>query len=488
MRTSVSEIIRLLGGVPVNPAELDMILDGVSACSDECRPGTVFVAVKGCRADGHDFLEDAFERGASLAVVSNAAALGKHPGVLVEDSRQALSRLASHFSGSPSEHLTCIGITGTNGKTTINWIIHHLLTALGRKSIRIGTLGTFSEGVISRNEGLTTPDPVRLHSDLAIAGEKGVDVAVMEASSQALHQERVSDIAFDVGVYTNLTRDHLDYHGDMGDYYKAKEMLFSLLMRSPKPFKLGVINIDCPYGRTLLRMQGFESISYGTSSSAMLRISEIENTSRSGNFLLTWNGTAHKVVTGLIGRHNALNVGAAVATCIGLGFRAEEVIDALRQVPQVPGRLQHVSGGGFDIFIDYAHTPDALENALGALREVTRGRLWVVFGCGGDRDRGKRPQMAAVACGIADEVVVTSDNPRNEDPGQIIADIVGEGARVAFVEPDRRRAVRETLSRAGNGDVVLIAGKGHEDYQIVGNERRHFSDLEEVMAALAAGS
>lgn len=484
MKVQVRTLVNLLEAVPINGLSEDFVVEGVSAASAACRPGYVFAAARGVKADGHDFIEDAFSHGAALAVVSDASKIGNRPGLLVTDSRRALSRLADYFAGSPSRDLICVGVSGTNGKTTINWIIHNLFVALGKKSIRIGTLGTFSEGVIDRREGLTTPDAVRLHEDLALARSKGVQAAVMETSSHSLDQERVADIAFDAGVFTNLTRDHLDYHGDMENYFKAKNKLFALLAEGKKSTKIGVVNVDCPYGRRLLQFRGMDLISYGTSSHAMMRVQKIEGTSSSGSFVLSFQGASAAVQSRFIGRHNALNIAAAMGVCTGLGYSFNECLTALESVPQVPGRLEHLQGRGLDVFVDYAHTPDALENALGSLREVSTGKLWVVFGCGGDRDRGKRPQMAEIAARIADEVVVTSDNPRTEDPLQIINDIMSSGVKARIVDPDRRTAIREALLNAAPGDVVLIAGKGHEDYQILGTTKHHFSDSEEVRAVL----
>ncbi len=242
--------------------------------------------------------------------------------------------------------------------------------------------------------------------------------------------------------------------------------------------------MDCPYGMRLVQFRGVDMISYGISSHAMMRVQEIQGTSRAGRFVLSYSGESADVQSRFIGRHNALNIAAAIGACVGLGYGFKECLAALESVPQVPGRLEHIQGRGFDVFVDYAHTPDALENSLGCLREVTRGKLWVVFGCGGDRDRGKRPQMAEVASRIADEVVVTSDNPRTEDPLRIVNDILSSGIKTRIVDPDRRTAIRETLLNANSGDVVLIAGKGHEDYQILGTTKHHFSDTEEVRAVL----
>lgn len=480
----IETIAKLLAAEAVNGVSANLQIDKVSARSASCSSGTLFVAVPGVKADGHDFIEDACSRGASCLVVSKASKLNGRPGLLVPDTRRALSLLAALFAGNPSASMTCIGVTGTNGKTTIHWILFYLLELLGRRPLRIGTLGAYSQGIIDRNEGLTTPDPVSVQQDIGFAKAHGADCIVMETSSHALDQHRVSDVHFDVGVFTNLTRDHLDYHGDMDSYFQAKLGLFTIIALNGKPVKAAVINIDCPYGRTIPEYENFQVLTYGTSPEAAIRVSDLTISSDASTFRLSFKGQSKIVHLSFIGRHNALNIAAAVGACIAIGHSFADIVEALPGVPQVPGRLEHISAQGLDIFVDYAHTPDALENTLMALREVTKERLWVVFGCGGDRDRGKRPQMAEIAARLADEVAVTSDNPRTEDPEKIIADILSSGVKPTLVDADRSKAIHEVIRRAGQGDVVLIAGKGHEDYQIIGTVKRHFSDVEEVADAL----
>ena len=485
MILSVQEIVEIIGAKPRNMVQMDLQITGLSANSANCKKGFVFVAIPGVGADGHDYINEAFSQGAVIAVVSDSSKLGERPGLLVEDTRKSLSKLASVFAGEPSKKLLCIGITATNGKTTINWLIYNILQLLGEKSIRIGTLGTFAEGVIDRKEGLTTPDPVTLHEDLALAFSSGVKAAVMEASSHALHQERVSEVDFDIGVYTNLTRDHLDYHGDMENYFKAKLKLFELISKGSKSHKLGIINIDCPYGRRLMGTKGLKLISYGTAEDAMLRISDIESSSSESSFCISYGSLKRKIQTKFIGRHNASNIAGTLGVFLGLGYEFDALLSVLPKLPQVPGRLEYVAGEGFDVFVDYAHTPDALENALGALKNLSKGNLWVLFGCGGDRDKGKRPQMAEIAARNADKIVVTSDNPRTEDPQDIINGILSSGIKPDIVNPDRREAIRAAIRSVRRGDVLLVAGKGHEDYQIIGKTKIHFSDVEEIRKALA---
>lgn len=444
--------------------------------------GGLFVALCGVKADGHDFIEDAFSHGAAAAVVSSSEKLGGRPGIIVGDTRAAMSRLSAYYAGEPTDTLRVAGITGTNGKTTIHWLMGHALERLGEPALRLGTLGFAAPGIVDTTM-LTTPDPLVLHKCLRKGLEAGARAAVMEVSSHALVQRRADDVQFDVGIFTNLTRDHLDYHGTMEEYYRAKRRLFELIANGRKTAKAAVINIDDEYGRRLFgecEDMGLHCRSYGRHPSAMLRIENFRQDFRGSAFALHIGGRTFEVASPFIGLHNAHNIAAAAGGCIALGYAPVNVLKALCTVPPVPGRLEPVGTEEMGVYVDYAHTPDALINVLSTLRELVKGTLWVVFGCGGDRDRGKRPEMASAAEQYADHVVVTSDNPRTEDPRAIIEDILSKGARPEIVEPDRRKAIRGALTAARPGDVVLIAGKGHEDYQIIGTQKLHFSDQEEV--------
>jgi UDP-N-acetylmuramyl-tripeptide synthetase len=374
-----------------------------------------------------------------------------------------------------------IGVTGTNGKTTTNWIIYQVLQQLGVGALRVGTLGSEYLGGARRDGGLTTPDAPSIHALLAEAYAAGARYAVMEASSHALHQSRLDHVQFDVGVFTNLTRDHLDYHNTFEEYFAAKSALFDLVGGASKATKAAVVNIDDPYGRriveTLLR-RGLREWSFGTDRAATVRVSSIREVGSGMVFTVEIRDHAGicEVAVPFIGMHNTENVVAALTSCLALGFRIEAILEALPKVAQVPGRLERVGLSGPRVFVDYAHTPDALERVLKALRPSTEGKLWVVFGCGGDRDRGKRPEMGLIASRLADEVVVTSDNPRTEAPEGIIDDILESGVKARIVEVDRRLAIGEAIRHAQHSDTVLIAGKGHEDYQIIGNTTLPFSD------------
>lgn len=486
MEITLNQLAALVSGELLNNGDSRPLITGVNSNSMLIDDGQAFVAIKGASSDGHCYTEDAENRGAAVLIVSDESSVRTKPAIVVKDTRVALSRLAAFFAGDPAAAMSVVGVTGTNGKTTINWMVHNLLLLLGRSSIRIGTLGTFSEGVLEKGEGLTTPDPITLHDDLRRAREAGVLTAVLEASSHSLEQHRVDDLQFDVGVYTNLTRDHLDYHGDMESYFLAKCRLFELLKNGSKRTRCGVVNIDCPYGKRLAeKYSSLNLFTYGASDEARLRISNIKISSRETTFRLEFDGEKTEISTGFIGKHNVYNLAAAAGAMLSLSFPLNEILSSLNRIPQVPGRLQYIEAKDFDVFVDYAHTPDALVNALSALRAVTRGRLWVLIGCGGDRDRGKRPQMAEAAQRLADKTVFTSDNPRTEDPDQILNDMLSTGVKPDILSADRREAIRLMISQAEEGDVLLVAGKGHEDYQILGKEKIHFSDSEEVLQALA---
>jgi UDP-N-acetylmuramoyl-L-alanyl-D-glutamate--2,6-diaminopimelate ligase len=452
----------------------------VSADSRSIEPGTCFVAVRGGSHDGHDFVGQALSAGASAVVCEDASFLPdgcETPHAVVPDSAEALGQLAQALRGGPGRKLTCLAVTGTNGKSTVAHLVRAILQQAGHPTGLIGTITyeTLTRSVPAR---MTTPDPVALADLMDEMRSAGATHLVMETSSHALQQRRTAGVPFDVGIFTNLSGDHLDYHGDMDSYLSAKCMLFeSLPDRATAVINRDDSRADIIEGCTRARVCW-----YGLSPAAELQ-GRIERIDIEGTDVeLTLAGESVRLRTPLIGRHNVYNLLAAVAACRAVGVRLQDAAQALEHVEAIPGRLQRVPGPGGDVFVDYAHTDDALANVLGALRPITKGRLIVMFGCGGDRDRSKRPRMAAVACDLADCVVVTSDNPRNEDPAAIIDDIlagVPAGARSkVLTEPDRREAIARAIGLAGSDDVVLLAGKGHETCQIVGQERRDFDDVQ----------
>jgi UDP-N-acetylmuramoyl-L-alanyl-D-glutamate--2,6-diaminopimelate ligase len=484
---SLQQLAELVGGHSQGQASVS----GLALSSVQLASGDLFVAVPGVKRDGHDFVAAAFEKGASACVVERVQALAGRPGIAVENSRRALSRLAAFFSGDCAQQMQLLAVTGTNGKTTINWLLHHALCKLSGSSLRIGTLGFAAQRGAQQlfcEEGeLTTADALTLHGYLARAHAAGVRSAVLEASSHALAQYRVEDMPFAVRIFTNLTRDHLDYHGSMQRYAEAKARLFSL--PAPKGGYTAVLNSDDRYDpmmRQVAQRHAQQIFSYGRSPGSDLLIDQ-QRRIDSEHWLLefSFRGQRQELRHRLAGDFNAYNLCATVGAILGLGYSLQQALDALHDAFPAPGRLQSVGSAELGVFVDYSHTPDSLENALIALRPQTKGKLWVLFGCGGDRDRGKRPQMGEVARRLADCVVVSSDNPRSEDPQKIIEDILSAGMRPDIVEVDRALAIEAAVIAAQPGDVILIAGKGHEDYQIIGTQKLHFSDVEQAKKALA---
>jgi UDP-N-acetylmuramoyl-L-alanyl-D-glutamate--2,6-diaminopimelate ligase len=451
----------------------------------------VFFALKGTSRDGHDFVQDAFLNGAVAAVVSNREALSGRSGVVVPDTRSAYSFASAWAYDFPSEQMACIGITGTNGKSTVQWLLHSALKVLEKSCLRIGTLGAYAEnrsGAFIDEETLTTPPAEGLHRLLAKAKNGGCSHAVMEVSSHALSQQRVHDVHFDAAIFTNLTRDHQDYHETVENYFAAKAELFQLLSRSQKPKRTAVVCLRDEYGQQLASdcvSMGVPILTYGWNLEAIVRIASFNQSFSGSTTELSFDGGTFAITTALIGRHNAENLSGAFAGLLALGFSPSESVRALTGVSAPPGRLEPVGNKEIGVYVDYAHTPDALENVLKTARELVVGKLWVIIGCGGDRDRGKRPLMGKAAVLNADRVIITSDNPRTEQPDAIIADILSEGITVHAVQPDRREAIRLALHEAGQGDVVVIAGKGHEDYQIIGSTKYPFSDQAEVRTFFA---
>jgi UDP-N-acetylmuramoyl-L-alanyl-D-glutamate--2,6-diaminopimelate ligase len=482
-RAGLATLLASLGPARVSgPCEREIA--ALALDSRRVGPGTLFVALRGERADGHAFAAAALLAGASAIVVDesfDARALPAGATVItVPDTRRALSRLAAAFYGEPSRELRVAGVTGTNGKTTTTHLLQSILEAAGMPCGRIGTLGAHFRGAMWPLEN-TTPLALELQAVLAEMLARGARAVALEVSSHALALDRVADVRFEVAALTNVTRDHLDFHGTFEAYAAAKRRLFERA-------DYGAFCSDDPLGRRwAAEFSGAHGsarvTTFGTGADAQVRASGVVLEPGASEF--TIDGL--RVRLPLPGRFNVLNALAAIAMARRLGVADETSAAALAQTARVPGRMEHVGAAGVDVLIDYAHTPDALENVLRAARETSRGRVAVVFGCGGDRDRGKRPEMGAIAAALADSIVVTSDNPRGEDPQAIIDQIVaGIPAGSAFaVEPDRGRAIERAILDAGSGDVVVVAGKGHETYQIVGERTLHFDDRDAARAALA---
>ncbi|MGM0611000.1 MAG: UDP-N-acetylmuramoyl-L-alanyl-D-glutamate--2,6-diaminopimelate ligase [Thermodesulfobacteriota bacterium] len=449
-------------------------------------PGDIFVALNGCKVDGAKFVQDALEAGAAYAVVRKDAGgfAADERIVFCEDPSAFLGELAGAAFGTKRLKARIVGVTGTNGKTSFTYILEHLLRSAGYKVGVIGTVETRWPGVV-QDEGMTTPDCLRLHSILREMEKDGVDIVCMEVSSHALDQNRVAGIVFDYAVFTNLTQDHLDYHPDMEHYFKAKKKLFSPQEgQVPK----AVVNVDDNYGRELARDLG-DALTYGLDKVFAPRLrGEISRLSPQGlRMQCSYEHLAWEIESPLVGRYNASNLLAAMGTGLEMGLKISD-FSSLRDFKGIPGRLQSIANArGIKVLVDYAHTPDALENCCLALRDTGLSFLVVVFGCGGNRDAGKRPIMGRIACKYADVVIITSDNPRNEPPEAIISDILRgtDGCRKVLVEPDRRKALALGVKKCPTQGALLVAGKGHETYQEIGGKRREFDDagvLSEVMA------
>ena len=453
---------------------------GITTDSRTAGSGDVYIAVRGSQTDGHRFVRDAVSRGAAAVVVETPQGLAV-PEVVVRDGRAAALALARAWYGDPGRSLRLIGITGTNGKTTTTGLVRHLLNASGTAA-SIGTLGAFdgAGGAVPSTAGsLTTPGAIDLQATLAALRDRGTEYVAMETSSHSLDQGRLDGLTFAAAVYTNLTRDHLDYHGTMEAYLAAKLRLSTYLSLDG----VEIVNQDDEAWRALPVRAG--RVTFGTMPEADVRASELELDAGGSSFRLTTPWGAADVRLPLLGDFNVSNALAAAATALALGRPLDEVTDRLGAAPQVPGRMERIGDRPCVILRDYAHTPDALERALATLRPLTSGRLIVVFGCGGDRDRGKRPIMGRVAAERADLAVVSSDNPRTEDPEAIIDDIVaGMGTAPHIRLADRRAAIARALDEARPGDTVLLAGKGHETYQVIGTDKVPFDERDVVADVL----
>ncbi|MBX5475500.1 MAG: UDP-N-acetylmuramoyl-L-alanyl-D-glutamate--2,6-diaminopimelate ligase [Clostridia bacterium] len=471
---------------------------GIAYDSRRVEPGFCFIAVPGFRVDGHDFIPDAVARGARALVVQREDAVPEGmAAVVVEDARAAMARLAARFYDHPSRELGLVGVTGTNGKTTTTYMSRAVLETAGPTGL-IGTVQSIVGRQAQPAERTTpeAPDLNRMLRAMRVAGDR---FAVMEVSSEGLALHRADGLDFNVAVFTNLTQDHLNFHGTMEAYFEAKAKLFDMLAQVPEGGHGGgprgaVINVDDAYGRRLAERCRVPLVTYGVEREADIRAVDVEAGGDGLAFTLTFPGGTLPVRLRVGGRFNVYNALAAFGVGWVFGIEPERAVAALARVEGAPGRFEHVRAGQpFTVVVDYAHSPDGIENVLRAAREVTRGRVIAVFGAGGDRDRTKRPLMGAAGARLADVVVLTSDNPRSEDPERILDDIAAganeaaarSGARV-LREVDRRAAIRLAFEQAQPGDIVVIAGKGHETYQIFRDRTIHFDDREVALEELRA--
>jgi UDP-N-acetylmuramoyl-L-alanyl-D-glutamate--2,6-diaminopimelate ligase len=490
----------LLEGLGAVTVEGDARVDvrGVASDSRRVRPGDAFFALAGHATDGRRYVIDALARGAVAIVADGPVEAPGAVRVRCPAPRRLLAYVAARLAGDPSAALTVVGVTGTNGKTTTTYLLEGIWRAAG---VSTGVIGTVDYRFMDqrRPAPFTTPEAPELQAMLAEMRRRGVTHVAIEVSSHALAQQRADGLRFDAAAFTNLTRDHLDFHGDVEAYYAAKARLFhELLPESGKSGAVAVVNVDGGEGARLVTGIQGRCVRVGRAPTADVRLGEVESTLDGTHGVLLFDGRPQRFTSPLVGAPHAENVALAAATAWALGAAPDVIAAGIASATPPPGRVERIPGPGFTVLVDYAHSPDALDRLLAAVRPLTSGSLITVFGCGGDRDRGKRPLMGEAAARTSDLVVVTSDNPRTEDPRQILADIepgvrrgglmplarADAGLRGYVIEPDRTAAITLAVGVARAGDLVVVAGKGHEDYQIVGTEKRHLDDREEVRRAL----
>jgi UDP-N-acetylmuramoyl-L-alanyl-D-glutamate--2,6-diaminopimelate ligase len=485
----------LLRGTPAENilGSLERDITSLAFDSRKVEPGGLFVAIHGYRDDGDRFIEDALRRGARAFITETG--FDKLPGhhlaangttaIRVNDARLALSRVSAEFYNHPSRDLDLVGITGTNGKTTLTYILEALHGAAGKTSGVIGTINYRYGGKVQA-ASVTTPESLDINRMLREMAGSGIDTCFLEVSSHALALKRVSGMTFKVGVFTNLSRDHLDFHGSIENYASAKKELFRA-----NNVKHRVINTDDPVGRDIIKDSVADTLTTGIDHPADVKAEDCVLSEEGSRFTLQTPSGNREIYTHLLGKHNVYNLLSGAAAALLQGIPLDDIGQGMRSIDRIPGRFERlIEGQDFTVVVDYAHTGDALINVLNAARAFTHGKVIVVFGCGGDRDRGKRPEMGQAALKGSDFAVITSDNPRREQPERIIDDILAglpaaaEENRDYAVIVDRAQAIAFAINRAQTGDFILIAGKGHEDYQILPSGTIHFDDRETARAAL----
>jgi UDP-N-acetylmuramoyl-L-alanyl-D-glutamate--2,6-diaminopimelate ligase len=474
------KVSRLLDGLCISGFDIEIDFDDdvkdINTDSRNLKKRAPFFAFKGAAVDSHQFAKAAYESGKVPFVVAEHKIEGI-PTVVVEDGRKALSCACRNFFGKPDENIIKAAVTGTNGKTTVSYIVDSILKKAGYKPVLVGTTGIkYGSKIVDLDS--TTPNTYDFWRVLKDAVTSGCDALIMEVSSHALHQHRINGVVFDVAMFTNLSGDHLDYHKTMDEYFEAKKILFT-----PEYSRVGVIGKDNEYGERLLKEAEVDKVGFGLSPKTEVTAAEVWFGLDGLKAKITCPTASFDVSSALVGLHNLENILAATAGCIMLGVEPKHISDGIAELKNVAGRLEKIEkNNGAYIFVDYAHTDDALRNVLEALGSFRENRIITVFGCGGDRDKTKRPRMAKAAEKGSDIVIVTSDNPRTEDPQKIIEDILKgfSNAESVIITPDRRTAIRQAVGMAMPKDIVLIAGKGHEDYMIIGKEKIHFDDREEI--------
>jgi len=475
----LKELVSSISIKKVN-GDVDIDIKNIQTDSRKVSEGELFIAIAGHTVDGHDFIEQAIKNGAS-AILSEKEMNG-FPGVpfvIVNDTRRAMALVSSCFFSNPSKDMTMIGITGTNGKTTTTNLIDHIFTKVGFKTGLIGTIhnkigDTFEEAIN------TTPESLELQRLLYRMKQKNVTHVIMEVSSHSLVEGRVHGVDFDSALFTNLTQDHLDFHRTMEEYKQAKSLLFSQMGNDLTKMKISILNNDDDASDYYRMVSPCNVVTYGIHASSDFQATDIKIKPNGTSFSLTSPYGTHEIQTKLIGKFNVYNILAAIATCVTRGIDILEVISAIQNVKGVNGRFEPIDlGQNFSTIIDFAHTPDSLENVLSTISDFSTGSIYTIVGCGGDRDKTKRPIMASIAEKYSDFVILTSDNPRSENPTSILDDMEKGLKRTNYKKIiDRKEAIQYGITSANKNDVVLIAGKGHETYQIIGNEKMYFSDKE----------
>jgi UDP-N-acetylmuramoyl-L-alanyl-D-glutamate--2,6-diaminopimelate ligase len=479
-----------LATAPLAPSVREVAISGVAVDSRKVQRGDLFVAVHGTASDGHDFIDDAIARGAAAVVVERARAQATVPQIVVENSPQALALVAARFYGDPARELVLCGVTGTNGKTSTTFLVQSIMQSAGRKMGIIGTLG-HGVGNLVRDPH-TTPDAITLHSWLRAMRDQSCFGVVMEVSSHAVRQHRVWGLDFNVGILTNVTHDHLDFHKTMDDYKAAKaEFVHSLAAANRRQAEGTLVYwTDDAVASEIGAGFAGTKIAVGTAAGADWRLFDVDISLSGTRFsLVPPKGDTLRVSMQLLGGFVPANAAVAAAGAFALGATLEQIRDGLAAVSRVPGRFEALGGGSKPVVVvDYAHTPDGFERVLGTCRGLKPRRMVAVFGCGGDRDKSKRPVMGEIAARVCDRVILTTDNPRSERVETIIDDIRAgvDSTRDVVVELDRARAIHSAIAQSRPGDLVALLGKGHEDYQIVGSEKHPFSDRKQAEEALAA--
>jgi len=458
---------------------------GVSYSSKQVRPGFLFAAVRGEKKDGFEFIEEALRSGAA-AVLSDRPRpqTWKCPWVQAADIRAALALAAANFYGQPSMKMKVVGITGTKGKTTLTYLLESIFQKAGYQPGVIGTVN-YRWPNAAQPAPRTTPEAPDLQRMMSEMLAQGVTHCLIEVSSHALDLKRVWGVHFDIAVFTNLSAEHLDYHPSIEDYFEAKKKLFFLNAKK----RTAVVNLDDPWGKRLISELPLTTVSFGVEPAAIVRAEQFRFSETGIKADVDYPGDQVKICSALMGKHNLSNILAAVATGLALNVPPATIKEGISALKKIPGRLEKIENAlGFQVFVDYAHTDQALRSLLETIRDLKPHRILLVFGAGGDRDKGKRPRMGEVAASLADLSFITSDNPRTEDPLAIIADIekgfIGKGAKHYKVVADRREAISQALATARKGDYVLVAGKGHENYQIFKDRTIHFDDAEVVLSTL----